>query len=47
MWLSAVELGNALPIGTTGTVNSCRPPDKKQPKYERILRLLFSLRDPT
>ncbi len=29
MWLSAVELGNALPIGTTGTVNSCRPSDKK------------------
>ncbi len=47
MGLSAVELGNALPISTTGTVNSCRPPDKKQPKCERVLRLLFSLRAPT
>lgn len=47
MWLSAVELGNALPIGTTGTVNFCRPPDKKQPNCERNLRLLFPLRDPT
>ncbi len=47
MWLSAVELGNALPIGTTGTVNSCRPPDKKQPKCGRFLRLLFPLCAPT
>ena len=29
MWLSAVELGNALPIDTTGTPDSCRSPDKK------------------
>ncbi len=47
MGLSAVELGNPLPISTTGTVNSCRPPDKKQPKCERVLRLLFPLRAPT
>ncbi len=47
MGLSAVELGNALPISTTGTVNSCRPPDKKQPKCERVLRLLFPLCAPT
>ncbi len=29
MWLSAVELGNALPIAASGTLNSCRSPDKK------------------
>jgi hypothetical protein len=47
MWLSAVELGNALPIDATGTVDSCRPPDKKQPKCGRFPRLLFPLRAPT